>query len=158
MNHEDVLRHARAVRGFTTMATQDLSNEQLIHIPAGSRNNILWNVGLAITDQCNMLYTPSGIAVPLPDGYHAWFDPGTSPAGWSDNLPDPAGVLETAKTLVATVERDFAGGRFVDFDPTAFDGGLRVNSVVEAINYCTIHEAIHLGVILTLRKLVSPAP
>ena len=82
MKYRALLDQMKEIRGYLLGSTKGLSHEQLVVVPEGFSNNILWNVGHAITDNCSMLYPPAGHEFPLPNNYLDWFAPGTSPADW----------------------------------------------------------------------------
>lgn len=92
MKYRALLDQMKEVRGYLIQSADGLSSEQVRAVPRGFRNNILWNIGHAITDNSSMLYPPSGHPFPLPEPYLTWFAPGTSPAEWADP-PDLAAVL-----------------------------------------------------------------
>jgi hypothetical protein len=144
----------KTVREWLFRSSQGLTTEQLLAVPHGSRNNILWNIGHVITDQCNMIYSPCGLASPLPADYSRYFDPGTSPQDWICP-PEVSEVIETAIQLPDRVEADAGNGNFESFAPLALDDGIVLEDFDGALSHCNLHEAIHLGVIMTLRRLVK---
>lgn len=148
-----LIRNMRAMRIYTHQLLEGLTTDQLKVVPAGTANSILWNIGHVCTDQVNMLYAPAGLPSPLPDAFHEWFDPGTSPSEWNEEPPLQA-VLTASRELNTTVIRDYEGRKFRDFTPFSLTEKYSVDSIEEAIAYHTIHEGMHIGVILTLRRLI----
>jgi hypothetical protein len=149
-----LIRNMRAMRIYAHQILEGLTVQQLMTVPKGAANSILWNMGHVCTDQVNMLYAPSGLPSPLPDDFHTWFDPGTSPADWTKEPPLPE-VLAASRELNTKVVKDFEGRRFRDFTPYSITEGYSIDSIEEAIAYHTIHEGMHIGVILTLRRFVT---
>lgn len=149
-----LIRNMRAMRIYAHQLLEGLTSEQLMVVPNGAANSILWNVGHVCTDQVNMLYAPAGLPSPLPDEFHEWFDPGTTPTEWGVEPPLQA-VLTASRELNTTVVRDYEGRKFRDFTPYSLTEGYSVDSIEEAIAYHTIHEGMHIGVILTLRRFVT---
>jgi len=149
-----LIRNMRAMRNYSHQLLEGLTTAQLTVVPQGAANSILWNIGHVCTDQVNMLYAPAGLPSPLPDDFHTWFDPGTSPSDWTKQ-PDLALVFAASRELTTTVVRDFEGRKFRDFTPYSLAEGYSIDSIEEAIAYHTIHEGMHIGVILTLRRLVT---
>jgi hypothetical protein len=152
---ERLLHEAKCVRSWLVQSAQRLTEAEILAIPRGSRNNILWNIGHVITDQCNMIYARCGLAGPLPAEYIAFFDPGTSPADWNAT-PIIEDVLRHASMLGERIETDYREGRFSSYRPNTLDDGITLADFESALSHCNLHEAMHLGVVVTLRKLVAP--
>jgi hypothetical protein len=133
---------------------QGLDEGQLLKVPAGLRNNILWNLGHLIVDNCDMLYRPAGLKPPHPEAFASLFSAGTSPDDWSEP-PPVAEVLECSRGLADQVVRDVQAPCFRPFDPKLVVSGWPVANLEETLAYVTLHTAIHLGIMMTLRRLVS---
>lgn len=153
MRYRALLDQTKSIRGYLLRSTKGLSEEQLLCIPDGFKNNILWNIGHSITDNCSMLYPPTGKALPLPDSYFQWFAPETSPADWKE-VPDSAEVLQAGRDVLEKLVDDCAADRMEEYEPLELGDGAVLNNIAQAIAHCNIHEAIHLGVIMSLRKFV----
>lgn len=149
-----LLDQMKTVRCWLLASPTGLSQEQLLTVPRGSNNNILWNIGHVITDQCNMIYTPCGLPSPIPASYNALFDPGTSPADWK-SPPDVEEVVRTATDLVHRIESDHTAGRFAFYTPLEFDDGNRLDNFETALSHCNLHEAMHIGTIIALRRALA---
>lgn len=155
MNAADTLfKNLRAMRIHSHRNIEALTEEQLLRVPPGLHNNILWNIGHVITDEVNMLYLPAGLASPLPADYVSLFDPGTSPADWP-TPPDVAAVLERSRAMTGVLISDYEARRFSGFEPYNLAESYRLETIEEAIAYHTIHEGMHIGANLTLRRLVT---
>lgn len=153
MKYRALLDQMNDLRGYLLASTKGLSEEQLTRVPEGFSNNILWNAGHAITDNCTMLYPPTGHEFPLPEHYLPWFEPGTSPADWTET-PRAAEILEAGATMRDKLMEDCSAGRMENYEALTLDDGVVLTNIAYAIAHCSTHEAIHLGVILALRKLV----
>ena len=66
-----------------------------------------------------------------------------------------AAVLEQSRAMTRVLISDYEAGRFENFEPYNLDESYRLESIEEAIAYHTIHEGMHIGVNLTLRRLVT---
>lgn len=149
-----LLKNLVAMRIRSHQLIDGLSDEQLLRVPEGLRNNILWNLGHVITDECNMLYEPSGLEFPIPANYKSLFDPETSPADWPSPPPIKE-VLAQSRDMTKILIADYKGGKFEHFQPYELAKGYSLDSIEEAIAYHTLHECVHSGVILTIRRLVG---
>jgi len=153
MVSRQLVRQMTTVRTWLLKSPGGLTDSELLRTPSGWNNNILWNIGHVITDQCNMIYLPCGLPSPLPAEYNALFDPGTSPAGWH-TVPNASKALECASNLQTQIQTDMRGNRFETYSPMKLDDGVVLSNVEEAVSHCNLHEAIHLGVIMALRRAV----
>ena len=141
------------VRGYLLQSANGLSPDQLLTIPNGFSNNILWNLGHVITDNCTMLYPPTGNPFPLPDHYLRWFAPGTSPTDWTDS-PSISEVLNEGVRLRDQLVEDCIAGRMEQYERQEYEDGIVLENIAQAIAHSNVHEGVHLGVILCLRKFV----
>jgi len=153
MKYRALLDQMKEIRGYLMASVKDLSDEQLLRVPDGFNNNILWNVGHSITDNCTMLYPPTGHEFPLPERYLEWFEPGKSPADWTDT-PPIGEILESGVTMRDKLVEDCVAGKMEIYEPLTLGDGAVLDNIAYAIAHCNIHEGIHLGVILALRKFV----
>ena len=153
MRYRALLEQTQEIRKYLLMSTRDLSEEQILTVPPGFKNNILWNLGHAVTDNCFMLYPPTGKEMPLPDSYWTWFAPETSPADWSET-PDVNEVLENASRVLDQLVADCTADRMEEYEPLELGDGTVLKNIAQAIAHCNFHEALHLGIILSMRKLV----
>lgn len=153
MKYRALLDQSTEVRGYLLESANGLSPQQLLTVPPGFRNNILWNIGHVITDNCTMLYPPTGNPFPLPDHYLRWFEPGTSPENWTET-PSIGEVLNAGTRMRDQLIEDCAAGRMENYTPQVMDDGAELPNIAYAIAHCNIHEAVHLGVIMAMRKLV----
>lgn len=154
MNTDGLFKNYRAMRFYAWDVVKDLTDAQMNVIPPGAVNNMLWNLGHVIADECNMLYTPSGLPSPLPPEYTGLFDPETSPRGWAEP-PKVQEVREQAQALGKRVEGDYKAGVFRRFEAYALGESFRLNTIEEAIAYCALHESMHIGVNITLKRIVT---
>ncbi len=133
---------------------EGLSEEQLFHIPSGFNNNIAWNLGhLAVTQQM-LTYQLSGLPLPLDESYVKLFGKDSSPGQWTSR-PDMAAFLpqltEQAERFVADLER----GLFKEFHPYMTMLKVELGTLPEAIRFNQMHEGLHLGYAMALRRAVG---
>ncbi len=156
MTRKQIVDTMNAVRGFLLQTIEGLDENQFLRVPKGFRNNILWNLGHIVCVQCELVYKPSGKSLPLPDWYHEKFYDGTSPEGW-DTKPSIEDIVGRVKTMNDTVIGDLQQGVFRTFRPFELLPGFSLEDPEQALNFHTVHEGIHLGTVMALRKLVSGA-
>lgn len=152
MNTESLINAARLTRSYMKKRVDGLSKEQLLALPEGAENNILWNVGHIVLTNYRLLYRPSGGTVPVPSTWDGWFLPGTSPANWGTTPPSADDVLKEFQTQNDRIQSDHEAGLFKTYKPFTLKSGSSLNSVDEALAFNLMHEGIHIGAIIALRR------
>ncbi len=153
MRADSILSSYGALCTYVNHMPEGLSEAQLLKVPPGLRNNILWNLGHLIVDNCDMIYRPAHLQPPHPESFNALFAAGTSPADWS-SPPPIAEVREVSGDLAKRITDDYRNDRFSRFDPGLVVSGWPVTNLEETLAYVANHTAIHLGIMMTLRRLV----
>jgi hypothetical protein len=127
--------------------------EQLLVVPKGFHNNILWNLGHLVASMQVLCYVKSGLSPRAPAYLMALFGKGTSPANWNA----PIDVTEIKTWLIDTaslLRDDFEQHAFKTYEAYETSSGAVLSNIGEALTYVLWHEAQHLGVIASIRKLV----
>ena len=79
---------------------------------------------------------------------------GTFPQG----EPGEAEMQEIRDLLQRTpimAEKDFEAGKFVDYNEYTTSVGVRLRKFQDALAFNAYHEGLHLGVVISLKKLVG---
>ena len=132
---------------------KDLSIEQLNKIPEGFNNNIIWNVAHVVVTQQVLVYKLSGVEPRISSGLIDKYKKGTfAIPNISQTEIDEIKYL--LKEAVNWVEEDYEKGIFKNFSeyPTSYNFVLQCTE--DAIFFNNIHEALHLGYIMAMKKLV----
>ena len=130
-----------------------LSVEQLNKIPEGFNNNIIWNLGHMIASQQGICYKRAGLDVRVDEAFFNAYKPETKPEGFVDG----AGVEEIKKMLFTTLEQleaDYDNGAISNYTSFVTRYNIPLSSIDEAIAFLPFHEGLHIGYIMSLRKLV----
>ena len=96
--------------------------------------------------RCN-LEPPIGIElIPI-------FRKGTRPVNGfqPEDLPK---LIELLDSTLNQIEKDYYGSRFTRFQAYKTSYGFPLQTVEDALTFNSVHEAMHLGNILSMRKLV----
>lgn len=141
-------------RRLIARGVEAMSDEQLLRVPPGHRNNIAWNLGHLITTQQRLHYGLCGLDLCIPAEWIVAFKPGTTPSDWSDP-PDLDGLrrslLDTAERLVA----DTKARLFRHYETYTTSTGVVLPTLVQADAFNHFHEGVHTGIILRMRKALS---
>lgn len=130
-----------------------LSTEQLLHVPAGFHNNLLWQLGHVAVAAQALCYERSGLPPRLPVWFKPLFGKGSSPAQWTGRI-DPDEVRAWMLESLDMLRRDFEAHAFTEYTPYETSTGSRITRIGEALDYVLWHEGVHLGNMMALRKLV----
>jgi hypothetical protein len=146
----DILRKVRELVG---RVIDGLTLEQLHTIPEGFNNNIAWNVIHLVVTQQLLHYRLSGKDCLVPDEWIDLYRKGTIPTtGMNQEEFNEALILLNA--LPDTLEEDYNAGIFTEYTEYPTSTGFVLDSIDSAIAFNNVHESIHLGVIMSLKKLV----
>lgn len=130
-----------------------LSIEQLNKIPPGFNNNIIWNLGHMIAAQQGICYKRAGLNVRVDEAFFNAYKPETKPNGFVG----AEGVEEIKKMLFTTLdqlETDYDDGLITGYNAFVTRYNVALNDINEAIEFLPFHEGLHIGYIMSLRKLV----
>jgi len=146
----DILTKTRAI---VLYYIKDLSLNQLHVVPVGFNNNIAWNIAHLVVTQQLLHYKLSGNDCLVSDELITSYQKGTSPSvEFSQQAFDE--VLELFQGLPSTLEEDFEAGIFKEYSAYKTSTGFVIDSMEKAIIFNNFHESLHLGVIMSLKKLV----
>lgn len=130
------------------------SLEQLNQIPEGFSNNLIWNAGHLVVTQQLLVFGLAGLPLMVPGETVAAFRKGSQPVGdVSQEAVDQIKewLISTPEMMANAYQDDLSQVDFKHY-PTSF--GIELTSVNEAITFNNVHEGIHLGIMMELRKLV----
>lgn len=143
----------RNIRATLVKELDALSLEQLNYIPASHRNNIIWNIGHCLVVQQLLCYALSGIDTYVDKAMIAKYKKGSAP----EQPVTQAEVDDIKSKLLASIdwlERDLEAGKFTTFKEYTVGFGAELKSVEDAITFNNIHEGLHYGYLLALKKLL----
>lgn len=150
---EKQLSISRQTRRNFLSLIDSLSTEQLNKIPEGLNNNIVWNLGHIIVTQQLLCYALAGVTPTMEKSLIEKYRKGTRPEGFIDS--DEINVLKSHLfSLVDELEKDIKTGMFGNYQPYTTSYGVELTSINDAVAFFPVHEAMHYGVALTIRKFV----
>ena len=132
---------------------EKLSLDQLNIIPEGHKNNIAWNMAHLVVTHQLLCYKNSGLHILVTEKMVEKYQKGTAPT--NDMTQEEIDyVKEQFLALVDTFEEDYKANIFSKYKPYSTSMNVTLNNLNEAFLFNNFHEGIHLGVILSLKKLV----
>ncbi|AWM13523.1 DinB family protein [Flavobacterium sp. NRK F10] len=151
---ETTFRINQTSRNFSESFLKNLSLDQLNKIPDNFKNNIIWNIGHIIVTQQLLVYKLSGLPMKISDELIAKYQKGTKP----EKPASQEEVDEIRSLLFSTIEKtkeDYENGVFKNFmQYTTQTGNFDIHNVEDALEFNNYHEALHVGVMLQLKKFV----
>ncbi len=146
--HADLLRQLRA---FNLSRIANLSDEQLLIVPDGFGNNLLWNLAHLVVTQQLLIYGRSGLPMYVDERMIAENRKGTSPESWT-TPPDVAEVKALLLDLPTRMGED--AEHFASYDPYPTSTGITLSTLDDALRYNLHHEGLHGGAMATLLRFV----
>ena len=130
-----------------------LSLEALNTIPDPFKNNIIWNFGHILVSQQILCYRMSGLEMKIDPLLVERYRKGSKPeAAVTEAEVDQ--LKAYAFPMIDQLERDVQNGMFKNFNSYTTSMGVVLNSVEDAVAYDAMHESMHYGYALAMRKLV----
>lgn len=125
--------------------------DQLNEIPAGFNNNLIWNAAHVAVTQQLLCYAMSGLAVKLPKEAIAAYRKGAKP----EKIVTQAEVDQIKEWLTASIDwlaEDLEAGTFKSYKEYATSYGFTLTSLADAVSFNNVHEGMHLGYMIALKK------
>lgn len=157
MPSESLVNTLLLCRGYLASHIAGLTEEQLLEVPEGNENNILWHMGHLLVSHCGMTYGRCGLDYPCPREFTALFKGGSKPADWSET-PDIAKIKGLFKENMNGIVEHYKNGDFENYDPQEMAPGMSLANIEEALGFVIIHESVHHGNIITIRRLIGCPP
>jgi len=127
--------------------------EQLNKIPEGFSNNLVWNLGHIIVAQQGLVYRLSGLPINISEEMRNTYMNGTKPTGNATQEE----VDELKVLLISLMEKtkeDYAAGKFTTYNEYTTGTGYHLASLEDAIIFNNLHEGLHYGLMMNIRKFV----
>jgi hypothetical protein len=127
--------------------------EILLQIPEGYRNNIWWNIAHVVVTQQLLLYKLSNLNMRIDDSLVQKYRKGTVPG----NNPSTVEMDNIAAFLLSTAEwaqDDYEKGIFYEYNEYTTSTKVTLRNVEDALSFNLYHEGLHLGVILSMEKIL----
>jgi hypothetical protein len=131
-----------------------LSVEQLNEIPVGLNNNIVWNFGHIVVTQQILCYVLAGVSPKMDQLLIDKYRKGAKPEDFIDQAEIDT-LKSLANSLLTDLEIDLGTDLFRNYKTYPTSYGFELTNIDDAIEYFAIHESMHYGVALTIKKLVT---
>jgi predicted transcriptional regulator len=143
-----------ASRNLFLKLMDGLTIEQLNKVPEGVNNNIIWNFGHVIVSQQILCYKLAGLPMKIDASYVSKYSKGTKPETFLDERE-----LEFLKSqsinLINELVEDIQKNIFTSYNTYTTSFNVELNSVDDAVKFITMHEGLHLGYAMALKRIVN---
>ena len=129
------------------------SYEELVRIPSNFRNSIFWNIAHVLVTQQLLCYRLCGLDIKIDEAMVEKYGKG-SVAVEEVNILDINYVKEQLVNAMKNTQEDYKNGIFREYKPYMTSTGIELGDIEEALVFSAFHDGIHLGVILSLMKIV----
>lgn len=131
-----------------------MSVEELNKIPEGFSNNIIWNTVHILVSQQALLYGLSSLEQVVSKELSLLYRNGTIPEKWVDK-EQIASLKEMLFPIIEKTQLDYKAGIFKTYKEYTTSTGYILRNIDEAIHLNNIHEGIHLGYCMALKKALK---
>lgn len=152
---QNIIHTAVSIRQIALHQIQAIPEELFDVQPKSFPHTIRWNVGHLVF--CLEHFFALGLSFDsrLPQTYAALFHTGTKPADWTIEPPTKAELVQRLTDQLESIT-DISPGLLEQSLPAAIEmGPLRFETAGEVINFAVAHEAMHLGTISSLVKVIQ---
>lgn len=129
------------------------TEEQINKVVAPFNNNLIWNYCHLIATQQLLTYGLAGLPTLIPMEEINKFRKGTKPeehVSWDEYKK----WCTLSQSTNEQLEKDIDAGLFKDYSPYKTSYGVELKNIEEAIQFNTIHDGLHLGSCLAIRKFL----
>lgn len=143
----------RTCRKLIAPFLEDFTLDQLNAIPEGFNNNLFWNIAHVVVTQQLLIYKLSGLPMLVSDELVDKYKKGSKPEQ-AANQAEVHQIKALLFDLVDQTQADYGSGVFTQFTEYPTSSGFVLKNVKDAMAYNNFHEGLHLGIIMSLKKLV----
>jgi hypothetical protein len=151
---EAEFRNLRQTRSNFLKLVDGHSLATLNQIPVGYNNNLIWNLGHILVSTQLLVYKPAGVALRIEESLIEKYRRGSKPDG-KVNSAEVERLRGFAISTLEALEADYQSGTFTQFEPYMTGYGIPLNSVEDALRFVPLHEAMHLGYSMALKRMLG---
>lgn len=132
---------------------EGLSIEQLNKIPEGFKNNIAWNIAHLVVTQQLLCYKLAGLKCLISEEMIINFQKGTAPT-YKISEVEFKEIKTQFLALPEKLSADYEKEIFTEYNEYTTSVAVTLKNINDALTFNLLHEGIHLGIILQLKKFV----
>ena len=132
---------------------EEMTHKQLVAIPENFNNSIFWNIAHILVTQQLLTYKLSGLPLKINSDLVKKYTKG-SKATTNITKEEVEYVKNNLVSSVLKVQKDYNKNVFKKYTPYLTSVDISLNNIDDALQFNAFHDGIHLGVILSIKKLV----
>lgn len=144
----------QATRKLFLTLLENLSIDELNVVPQGFNNNIIWNFGHVIVSQQILCYKLAGLPLKIDDTFVSKYSKGTKPETFINDT-ELIFLKQQAVSLIEELVVDLEKGVFTSYNNYTTSFNVELNSVKDAVKFIAMHEGLHLGYAMALKRIVK---
>lgn len=144
----------QATRKLFLTFLDSLSIDELNIVPEGFNNNIIWNFGHVIVSQQILCYKLAGLPLKIEDTFVSKYSKGTKPETFINDT-ELIFLKQQAVSLIEELVVDLEKGVFTSYNNYTTSFNVELNSVKDAVKFIAMHEGLHLGYAMALKRIVK---
>jgi len=149
----ELIEALRQTRHNLLKTVEAYTIDEMNVVPEGFNNSLLWNLGHVWVTQKMLHYGLSGLPLNIEDELVNQFRKGSKAIVWKEETLSR--IKSDFITSVDDLERDLNANIFKEFRPYRTSYNVELESLDDALWFNNMHEAMHLGYMLAMRKSVK---
>jgi hypothetical protein len=148
----DLLRHSR---NNYIHYLDNYSLDQLNTVPLGYKNNLLWNIGHIVATADILMYKMNGLPMQMDEQFIEAYRKGSQPEV-AVNQEFVNKLRNDLEEQVVRITTDYENKVFPAsvLKPYTTSFGNTLSNIEDAITFNLIHEGLHQGIMLQIRKFI----
>jgi len=131
----------------------EMSHEELTKIPENFNNSIFWNIAHILVTQQLLIYKLSGLPLNIDNNLVKKYTKG-SKATTDISKEEVTYVKNNLLETVLKTQEDYNKGIFKNYTKYDTSVNISLNNIDDSLKFMAFHDGIHLGIILSLKKVV----
>lgn len=157
ISYDTVLGQTMAIRNRVALLLRSIPAEKIDAIPPTWKNNARWQAGHLIVTPALLTYRLAGQPLSVSQEYLKYFAKGSDPTSWTqadkESLPDYGQLIQQLEPGIEAIFADFRDRMNMPYgEPYVTSAGTVLHTPGEALNFSLIHDGIHLGMLLALKR------
>lgn len=133
---------------------EQYSLDELNTIPKGFNNNIIWHIGHIIATYDILCYKLCGLPLQMSEEFVEKYKKGTKPESFIE-ATEIEFIKEQLSAQILQSKLDYDAHKFGRCTPYTTSFGNELTSIEDILKFDLVHEGLHLGMILAMRKLIE---
>ena len=143
----------RTSRRMIAPFLENYTLEQLNTIPEGFNNNLIWNIAHIVVTQQLLVYKLAGLPMMVSDELVERYKKGTKTEHQATQ-EEVDEIFTLLHTTIEQTEKDIEKNLFQNYNEYPTSTGFVLKSNIDSMTFNNFHEGLHIGVMMSIRKLV----